>query len=160
VTGCTTYSTAPGSTNQPVTTVTAGCGYQPTVAVAGNDVVTLATATPTTVNYIVNGEYRGTSAPAVKEGNNWRIVADLTGYLAVEDSKDIPCGATTFAEKLYAYANATVTIKDDPVSSSNTLTNGGGANNATKASAGGYRQFPIIFQGTAQKSTGNIFWVI
>ena len=40
------------------------------------------------------------------------------------------------------------------------MTNGGGANNATAASAGGQRNFPVIFQGTSQKSTGKIFWVV
>lgn len=150
-----------GGAPAPTTTVAAGCGYQPTVAVTGLDALVASTAaTPTTVNYIENGVYRGTSAPAVVQGSKWTIIGDLAGYLADEQSITVQCGANSIITKGYAYTNATVTIKDDPVTSSNTLTNGGGANNATKAAAGGYRQFPMIFQGATQKSTGKIFMIV
>lgn len=137
------------------------CPTAPTMAVVGTDaLVASTTATPTTINYIVNGVYKGTSAPAVIQGNAWTVVADLSGYLAAPFSTNVGCGANEIATKLYAYANATVTVKDDTVTSSNTLTNGGGANNATAAAAGGVRNFPVIFQGTSQKSTGKLLWVV
>lgn len=142
------------------TGVLAACNYAPTVAVTGtNALVASTTATPTTVNYIVNGQYLGTTAPAVKQGDSWSLVGDLTGYLAGQASRTIDCSGNPVNFKLLAYANATVTFKNDPVVNSNTLTAGGGANNATKAAAGGQLNFPVIFQGTSQKSTSDILWI-
>lgn len=133
------------------------CPYAPTESVSGIDAITLAAATPTTVNYIVNGVHFGTSAPLVKQGDSWTIVGDLASYLADTQTFTIGCGVNPLTTHPYAYANATVTIKDDIVTSSNTLTNGGGANNFTKFN--GQRNLPVIFQGTSQKSTGKIFWI-
>lgn len=137
------------------------CAYQPTVTVSGTNALVVSTqATPTTVNYIVNGKYLGTSAPAVSAGDEWTVVADLNNYLADVQTLRVACGSNKILSTPYAYADATVTVKDDSITSSNTLTNGGGANNATAANAGGQRNFPVIFQGTSQKSTGKIFWVV
>lgn len=150
-----------GPAQAPSQSGAASCAYAPTVTISGTDaLVASTTATPTTVNYIVNGKYLGTSAPAVTSGDVWTIVGDLNGYLADQQTLTVACGANKIVATPYAYANATVTIKDDLVSSSNTLTNGGGANNATAAAAGSSRNFPVIIQGTSQKSTGKLFWII
>lgn len=137
------------------------CAYAPSLAVTGTDaIVSSTTATPTTVNYIVNSNYVGTSAPTAVAGDKYVTVNDLAGYLAVKDEFTLACGANNRAEKLYKYANATVTIKDDVRVSSNTLSNGGGVYNATKAAAGASRIFPVLFDGTNQRSTSSIQWIV
>jgi hypothetical protein len=145
----------------------ADCQYLPTVnALAGFDAIKTATAaTPTTGYYFLNGAYFGTTAPPVKKGDVWRVLGDLNGYLAEEKSVTITCGANSLVHSSYAYANATVVLKDDPVSSGNTLTQNNAAttgtgNNATAITSGGQRNIGIILQGTVQKSSGNILLIV
>ncbi len=148
-----------GGSGQPLTP-SEDCGYKPEITIYGLDAIKTSTAaTPTTVNYFVNGVYMGTAAPAIKKGDTWRIIGDLAAYLADEQSLLIGCGLQAITAHPYGYANATITLKDDPVSSSNTLTQGGGAYNATLVPSGGVRNIGIIIQGTTQKSSGNLLLV-
>jgi hypothetical protein len=137
------------------------CSYLPTVnALAGFDAVKTSTvATPTTGYYFLNGAYFGTSAPPVRKGDTWRVIGDLASYLSEEETVTIGCGANALIHHPYAYANATVVLKDDPVSSGNTLTQGGGAYNATLIASGGQRNIGLILQGTAQKSSSDLLLV-
>ena len=157
-TGTTTEQSGLATQTGNVQTQSLTCPYAPTYAAVGSDAITNGGVTINSQTYNIAGtRYANGSTVPIIVNQAWDVVADATGYLADEQKFTAGCvNAPIF--KPYAYANATVTFKDDPVTSSNTLTNGGGALNATQIN--GQRNLPVILQGTSQKSTSTIFWLV
>ena len=137
----------------------------PSIGYVITDAVTNAAVTGGTTYFVVtnsNGnKYLATNASyTAVAGDTLVALNDPTGNYLADDTTAGPLvnGPQTVNFQVYGYANVSITAKDDPVSSSNTLTTGGGANNLTHIVAGGSRKVGLILQGTTQKNSGKMFW--
>lgn len=98
-----------------------------------------------------------TTAITLGVGDDVKDLISATGYLPdVTEVKQIKCGGNNPTITLYNYANASITVKDDPNGIPTALTKGGGAYNGTAPVAGGSRTYSIIFTGVNQKSTSKM----
>lgn len=149
-----------GTTNNDVQPT--ACPITPSISATGLDaLVANQNVTVGTYYYVVNGHYVGTSYSPIK-GDSITMLNAPTGYLPdVQTISSVICDKNPVNFAFKNYANATVTIKQDPVNGASALTNAvaGGAVNATAIAAGATANLPIIVQGTNQKSSGNIFAV-
>lgn len=146
----------------PETPTGGNCEITPSLSAVGVDaLVANQNVTVGTYYYIVNGQYVGTSYSPIK-GDSITVLNDPSGYLADKKTvSSVICDKNPVNFAFRNYANATITIKQDPVNGASALTDNvaGGAVNATSIAAGATANLPIIVQGVNQKSTGNIFAV-
>ena len=150
---------APAPTPTPINNPT-GNTNNPTISYVTTDAITNGALNPANINLVVT--HSGTSFLATNatysgfSGDSITGTIDPTGnYIAsVIPTTTIVNGAQVISVPINSYANTSIVLKDDPVTSSNTLTQGGGANNITKMSAGISRTLGLILTGTAQKTTG------
>jgi hypothetical protein len=157
---------APANPNNPSPNNNQGNTNNPSLGYAGVNAITNAALTLGTTNMVVTnaqGSHAATNTTyTAVAGDSLVLLNDPTGYLADSQTvSSIVNGPQVVTFKPYAYANVSMTFKDDPVSSSNTLSQDATpTNNLTKVAAGGSRKIGMILQGTTQKSTGKQFWTI
>lgn len=135
------------------------CNTAPSLVESKFDDQQRGTAVTADANYLLNGEYVGTSVSSFKAGDKVTVLYNSSSYIdTISEEITMVCGANNLRTYIKDYSAPTLSVLEDLTALTDNAA--GGASNASGIAVGGSDTYTVRITGVDKDTSGQLVYVV